>query len=100
MAPSRIYRAALSQMPRQTADVEGWQRSPLLPGVRVSVGSAGAGPGVGGGPVNAQRRRLRWGILASRITSALSGKREADDARFAKLHELAPLLSNRTDGPS
>ena len=49
--------------------------------------------------MKAQRLRLRCSLLASRIADVLSHK-HTHDARFAKLHELAPLLGNRLIRPS
>ena len=50
--------------------------------------------------MTAQRLRLRCGIMASRVAERFSKERHSRDARFAKLHELAPLISSRVDLPS
>jgi type IV secretion system protein VirD4 len=50
--------------------------------------------------VKAQRSRLRFSLVASRIADAFAKDEHPRDARFAKLHELKPLLSDRVDQPS
>ncbi len=45
------------------------------------------------------RLRLRYSMLASRVAAALSHEKH-EDARFAKLHELSPLVGDRVDVPS